>query len=185
MIMINRDAYFWIEGLSRNQDFATCCPIPDRLSLERYDIELVLRFSILFNIALVDISEVPDLSQFLTTEMRTQFSPGARDLDEIGDVFERVFRALNNACGDNALRRYDSGKAKFSGPFLISAFELIALGVAANIGFVEQHDSAWLDAKVKAIWSDPRAEGIYGQGVSTARRLPRTLALGREFFSEA
>jgi hypothetical protein len=131
-----------------------------------------------------DISEVPDLSQFLTTEMRTYFAPGVTDLTRIASVFRRVFKALDEACGDNALRKYDSAKNRFSGPFLISAFELVALGVAANIDNVEQNGRAWLETKIKAIWADPRAEGIYGQGVSTARRLPRTLALGREFFSE-
>jgi len=185
LIMVNRDAYFWIEDLARLESFKVCCPIPERLALERYDLELVLRFAILHNISVEDIIEVSDLSQFLTTEMRSRLAPDVADLLQIKNLFRRVFDVLNAACGDNALRKYDQGKGRFSGPFLISAFELVALGVAANIEHVEKKGKDWLEAKVKAIWSDQRADGIYGQGVSTARRLPRTLSLGREFFSEA
>lgn len=184
LIMINRDAYFWMEEVSKEDSFRNCCPIPDRLALERYDLELILRFSLLFDVELKDIAEVSDLSQFLTTEMRARMAPGEMDLDAIGEVFRRVFAALDGACGDNALRKYNEEKRRFGGPFLISAFELVALGVAANIQFVEEKGSNWLEEKIKAIWSDARAEGIYGQGVSTARRLPKTLALGREFFAE-
>ena len=185
LIMVNRAAYFWIEDLSRDPNFKTCCPIPERLSLERYDVELTLRFVILYNIPLSDVGEIPDLSQFLTAEMRTRLAPDNTDLTTTQMIFARVFSALETACGDNALRRYDATKGKFSGPFLISAYELVALGVAANIDNVEQRGAQWLEARIKEIWSDPRADGIYGQGVSTARRLPRTLSLGRTFFAEA
>jgi len=183
--MINRDAYFWLESLSQDPQFMNCCPIPDRLALERYDLELVLRFSLLYDIAVAGISKVTDLGQFLTTEMRLKFAPGVSDLNKIRDVFVRTFRALDAACGDDALRKYDQNRQRFSGPFLISAFELVALGVAANLDFVESRNPTWLDAKVKGAWSDQRASGIYGQGVSTARRLPKTLELGRSIFSEA
>ncbi|QGM94546.1 DUF262 domain-containing protein [Methylocystis rosea] len=184
LIMINRDAFFEIENLSRYEQFVICSPIPERLSLERYDIELVLRFLLLKDTNPKDITDSFDLSQFLTTEMRESFAPGARDFQADYSLFRRVFAVLDQACGDNALRKYDARKKRFGGPFLISAFELIALGVAANIDFVESKDAAWLAEKIEAIWSDPRAEGIYGQGVSTARRLPKTLSVGRAFFSE-
>jgi len=154
-------------------------------ALERYDLELVLRFAILYDIAVDGISGVADLGQFLTTEMRFKFAPGVSDLNKISGVFARTFRALDAACGDNALRKYDEHKQRFGGPFLISAFELVGLGVAANLNFVESRDATWLDAKIKAAWSDQRASEIYGQGVSTARRLPKTLELGRTIFSEA
>jgi hypothetical protein len=184
LIMVNRDAYFWLEGLAQDERFKNCCPIPDRLALERYDLELALRFCLLYDVDIAGIQEVPDLSQYLTTQMRTQFMPGGKDLQTVGAVFARTFSVLDAACGDNALRKYDGKKGKFGGPFLISAFELVALGVAANIDRVEQKGAAWLTTKIESIWSDARSEGIYGQGVSTARRLPKTLSLGREFFAE-
>lgn len=185
LIMLNRTAYFWVEALSKNPDFAMCCPIPDRLMLERYDLELVLRFILLHDVAPERIVEVVDLGQFLTKEMRLRLLPNATNLQDTESKFRRVFSALAAACGDDALRKYDNRKGRFSGPFLISAFELVALGVAANIDFVERQGSNWLEMKIKAVWTDTRAEGIYGQGVSTARRLPKTLALGRAFFAEA
>ena len=184
LIMIDRDAYFRMEELANDLNYKICCPLPERLILERYDLELVLRFELLHNILIEEITEVTDLGQFLTTEMRSHFASGTKDFNVSATKFHKVFAVLAQACGENALRKYDGQKDKFSGPFLISAFELVALGVALNIDFVEHQGPEWLSAKIKAIWSDPRAEGIYGQGVSTARRLPRTLALGRKFFAE-
>ncbi len=145
----------------------------------------MLRFAILYDIAVDGISGVADLGQFLTREMRFKFAPGVSDANKISGVFARTFHALDAACGDNALRKYDEHKQRFGGPFLISAFELVGIGVAANLNFVESRDATWLDAKIKAAWSDQRASGIYGQGVSTARRLPKTLELGRTIFSKA
>lgn len=184
LIMVNRERYFWLEKLSREPTFQNCTPVPDRLLAERYDVELALRFIVLHNIDLVEISEISDLGQFLTSEMRRIFSEGEANFDQVQDVFCRTFTVLDASLGDNALRRYSSGQERFSGPFLISAFELVALGVAANIDYVEKCGTEWLREKVKAIWTDSRTDGIYGQGVSTARRLPKTLELGRKFFSE-
>jgi hypothetical protein len=184
LIMVNREAYFWTEELAKEESFQICCPLPERLVLERYELELVLRFVLLHDVDISAISEVPDLGQFLTTEMRLQLLPDGKDLPQVAGVFKRTFGMLQKSCGENALRKYDSQRDKFVGPFLISAFELVALGVAANIDFVESKGPAWLTAKIQGAWSDPRADGIYGQGVSTARRLPKTLALGRLIFSE-
>lgn len=184
LIMVNRPAYFWLEETAANPDFVACCPLPDRVLLERYDLELVLRFAILYDIPLDEIKEIKDLGQFLTSSMRTALAPDGKDLTAIGDVFQRTFALLNAAAGDNALRKYDGAKGRFGGPFLISAFELVALGLSQNIAFAEQQGPEWLLEKIKGVWSDPRAEGIYGQGVSTARRLPKTLELGRDFFGQ-
>lgn len=184
LIMVNRKAFFDLEGLSRHASFIDCCPIPDRLALERYDLELALRFLLLKDINTNQFSDNFDLSQFITTEMRSVFAPGVRDFNEDYDVFRRVFDILSRTLGDNALRKFDPARNRFGGPFLISAFELVALGIAANIDFVESKSVEWLEEKIKNIWSDERTDGIYGQGVSTARRLPKTLTVGRQYFSE-
>lgn len=185
LIMINREAFFSLEKISRHPDFIDCCPLPDRLALERYDLELALRFLLLKDMDTQRFSDNFDLSQFITTEMRNSFAPGGKDFEGDYELFRRVFSILNRTLGDNALRKFDPRRQRFSGPFLISAFELVSLGVAANIDYVENQGEQWLERKIKEIWSDPRADGIYGQGVSTARRLPKTLGLGRVYFSEA
>ena len=92
LIMINRDAFFWMEELSRLDQFKTCCPLTDRLSLERYELEMVLRFLILHNIETDKISDVSDLSQFLTSEMRSRFSSQKIDLVGPSDLFKRTFK---------------------------------------------------------------------------------------------
>lgn len=161
--MINRNGYFWLEALSRNEDFTETCPLQERLVLERYDIELTLRFVVLEAINIADIADVPDLSVFLTTKLREIFSKPNEDLTPVADRFIRTFAALQQACGENAMRKFNAVRDRFTGPFLISAFELVALGVAHNIDHVERKGREWLAAKIKGIWADPRTEGIYGR----------------------
>ena len=145
---------------------------------------MVLRFVMLFDRRVEDLLRIEDFGQYLTNKMTSDFSAKAIDHVLVENTFRRTFAALNAASGENALKKYSSTHQRFSGTFLISAFEMIALGVAANLDYVEQQGPAWLDGKIKAMWSDPRSNGIYGMGVSTARRLPRTLKLGREYFAE-
>ncbi|MEQ8602125.1 MAG: DUF262 domain-containing protein [Marivibrio sp.] len=185
LIMINSEAFREFEELSKNEDFQTACPIPEKALMERYDLEIVLRFLILRSIPIDDVKEIGDLGQFLTTQMRLEFAREEFSLEKDRDLFNRTFCILREAADDSSLRRYDPNKKRFVGPFLISAFEMVALGVAYNIDLVEEYGAEWLREKICGAWSDERTQGIYGQGVSTARRLPKTLEFGRNFFSEA
>lgn len=72
---------------------------------------------------------------------------------------------------------------RFSGPFLISAYEAIALG----LGY---HHPDWaargtpppIVDKVKALWSNPIFLEKVGSGISASARLLTTLRVGREIF---
>lgn len=183
LVMVNRGSFRELEALSENQNFQNCCPITDKLLQERYDLEVVLRFLLLQDLSLEDAKEISDLGQFLTTDMRVKFTDANFDLTPLADLFNRTFAVLDRAAEDNALRRYDAAKGRFTGPFLISAFEMVALGVSQNIDFVEARGEQWLLEKIKMVWQDVEVKGIYGKGVSTARRLPKTLEFGRSFFS--
>src|SRR5437867_152361 len=44
VISINRSYYGWLSRLADDQDFRTCTALNDRLLLEQYDLELVVRF---------------------------------------------------------------------------------------------------------------------------------------------
>lgn len=184
LVMVNRDSFKELEGLAESDAFQVCCPITDKLLQERYDLEIVLRFLLLQDLPLDQAKEISDLGQFLTTDMRTKFTEDGFDLESLVEKFHRTFNILSAAAEDNALRRYDAGKGRFAGPFLISAFEMVALGVVSNIDFVEGKGSDWLLTKIQDVWQDDGAKGIYGKGVSTARRLPKTLEFGRDFFSK-
>ena len=183
LIMINRDAYFWLEGISQDLNFQECCAVPDRMKRERYDTELALRFLTFEGLDVSRVSEISDLNTFITKEMRENFNENY-DFDTKKISFSETFKLLNECSDENVLRKYDCQKGRFMGPFLISAFEMIALGVSANLEHVKSKEPEWLLEKIKSLWNDQRTFGIYGTGVSTARRLPKTIDFGREFFSE-
>jgi len=183
LIMLNRDSYFWLEGLAGDENFKGACPIPERLELERYEVELALRFVLLFDLPVDEVVGIPDLGKFLTEKMSAILGSSEFDGAVPADVFHRTFARLYEVLGDNALRKFDTGRDRFMGPFLISAFELVALGVAWNIDFVERQSDAWLEEKVRRAWNLDNLNEIYGRAISSRRRLPRLLEAGREHFS--
>lgn len=183
LIMYHRDSYVWLEDLVRNESFLTCCPVPERLMLERYEAELALRFILLYSYPVGELNDNFDLRTFLTDTMISEIGGGNKDLIGKKSLFDRTFSVLAEATGDESFKKYNESKERFTGPFLISGFELVGMGVAANIELVEAKGTDWLRGKVKSIWSRSDIEGAYGQGVSTARRLPKTLRIGREHFS--
>lgn len=79
-------------------------------------------------------------------------------------------------------RKFDKGA--FQGAFLISAFEAVAFGVAANI-------DRWLKAKdaheklltkITAMWDNLDFTSHIGTGVAARPRMQRTVPFGRKYF---
>lgn len=50
LIMINPDAFRWIESLAKDENFQDCIALSDRLTSEQYDLALVTRFVVLRNL---------------------------------------------------------------------------------------------------------------------------------------
>lgn len=71
-------------------------------------------------------------SVFLTEEMRKMALNQNLDYSHIEMAFKRTFDILNQTTGDNSFKRYKSEQDRFLGGFLLSAFEVIALGIGYN-----------------------------------------------------
>src|SRR5207253_3058193 len=98
--------------------------------------------------------------------------------------FRTVFRMLNESLEGEAFRKYDSGRKRFLGPFLISAFETVAMGMAFNVEGWEAGSNyiKTISDKVKAMWSLTEFTQNIGVGVTAATRMQHTITLGRKYF---
>ncbi len=184
LIMVNKQFYGWVRELCKNSDFQDCISLSDRLHDEQYDMELVTRFLVLRTIEPADLGAIrDDLSTFLTDRIVALASQPKFDTEKEKRIFEQTFAKLNATVGDDAFRRYDSTKRKFLGPFLISAYEAVALGLSSNF-------NAWKASKydeeipllIKKLWKLKNFLNGIGSGVSSASRLPVTIPVGRELF---
>ena len=160
----------------------------DRLYEEQYDMELVLRFILLFNKEFDQNKERKkskqlggDVSIFLTEEMRKIALNKELNYSHIQEAFIKTFDVLNEALGDDSFKRYKPEQDRFLGGFLLSAYEVIALGIGYNYKNLPQTNK--IPDLIKSIWSNEIYQKWSGAGVNAARRIPYLVPLGREVFS--
>jgi hypothetical protein len=181
LIMVNPRFAQWIGELASNEDFKAIISQTDNALEQMGDRELVCRFVAFRRLTLEDIRAVGDVSQFLDDRLTTLATNPHFDYDREQGAFEATFRMLREALGVEAFRRFNATKELFEGKFLISVFEVLALG----LGYYQP------DAKVSAkfvkqvatrIWENPEFTANIGAGVRANSRVQKTIPLGRREF---
>jgi hypothetical protein len=72
---------------------------------------------------------------------------------------------------------------RFRGPFLISAFEVLALGLGFNIRKYTEKDAGVVAKTAKTtVWA--KADFLTSSGVRATQRLPKTVPFGRTVFKK-
>ena len=180
LVMLDRDLYFWLRELADDGAFKDCVALSERPVEEAYDIELVLRFVLFSRIQIPDLKQVGDVGVFLTDRMRQiAASPGFnKTLYE--KSFRKTFETLSNSVGSDAFKRFNRRKRKHEGGFLLSQYEVVALGLGYNISKpVALGDIPQI---IESIWSNARYTDWAGSGITATRRLPQLIPLGRNLF---
>jgi hypothetical protein len=182
LLMLNKNLYKLMRSLADREAFKSCIALSDRLYEEQYDMELVLRFMLLFDKDNESIQSLGgDVSVFLTDRMREMALERDLNVSHIERAFDVTFNILCEAMGDNSFKRYKSQNDRFLGGFLLSAYEVIALGIGYN--YQDLPPINQISDRVKSIWSNQIYQNWSGAGVNAARRLPYLIPLGREVFS--
>ena len=182
LVMLNKPLYRWMKDLSSDEHFTNTVALSERPIQEAYDIELVLRFLILYNIAEVDLASIGDVGVFLTDKMRDLAADKAFDRDAAERVFKETFEHIDAHLSDAAFKRYNVDQKRFMGAFLISQFEVVACGIGYNI--LNGRTPTKTESKVADLWSNPDYTNWTGSGITAARRLPRLIPLGRRLFAD-
>ena len=96
-------------------------------------------------------------------------------------MFATTFRLLSENYGDDVFRRYDNTKKRHLGGFLISAFEVFAIGLGSGIKSIHTSvDDRLLKKVVRSTWSDPDFVSNVGSGISASRRIPVVIPYARK-----
>ncbi|NER20269.1 MAG: DUF262 domain-containing protein [Symploca sp. SIO1C2] len=185
LLMLNKNLYDSMRSLADREAYKNCIALSDRLYEEQYDMELVLRFIILFDQDLDIIKKLTqlDVREFLTTKMRDLALKKDLDISHIERAFDVTFNILSETMPDQCFKRYKPSSDKFAGGFLLSLYEVVALGIGYNYQNPPPKDEI-LD-RVKSIQSDPVYQQWSGAGVNAGRRLPHLIELGRKLFSHS
>lgn len=183
LVSIDESFFDWIQSLSTDTSFIGTVPLPERLMQERFEVELVLRFILFRNIDTNEFKKITSLTTFVTDKMLALVNNKSFDRAAEESLFRNIFQVLATALGDDAFRKFNTKNQKFTGAFLYSAFEIIAMGLGHSATpRVSLADPDKIVAIIKEkVWADAGAVGSK-TGESAVARLQRTLELGRKIF---
>lgn len=184
LVMLNKKMYEWLRELSMHDSFKEVCALSDRPLEEAYDIELVLRFMVLHNLPKVEIDAIGDVGVFLTEKMTGLATDKKYSYKLNEKVFKDTFDLLAESVEEGAFKRFNIQKKRHEGGFLLSQFEVVALGMAFNVRGNTLIDDADIPKKIKGIWANKNYTDWAGSGITAARRLPRLIPLGRSLFAK-
>ena len=189
LVMINSAAYEWLQDLAEDSNFNQCTPLSER-ALDRQDnLELVTRFLVLRRLEEDKLKWTGDFNDFLTEHISSIAQN--RDFEMIreseGRAFRTTFELLSDPLGEDIFKKYDVNTGRHSGSVLMSAFELIAMGLGYNF---EEYESTghWISQEkiaelARSIWSNPQFLEKSGSGVGVSTRIRANLPLGRIMFA--
>jgi hypothetical protein len=185
LIMVNERFFNWLSDLSRFTAFVDCTPLSDRQKEEAFDLELVTRFVALRTMKFEEIRKFRDIGPFLTSKIMEMAEQKKFAYEKERRAFETVFSSLSDAFGEDAFRKFDKAKERYSGALSLSVFEAIAVGLgywADEPKF--QHRINNIAAIQRGLWDDEEFKAFARSGVSAAQRLPFAVQYGRKLFEK-
>lgn len=183
LLMINRSFFDSLANLAKDPNFVECIPLTERQIAEQYPMELVVRFITLRIAKIEELHGMTDLGPYLTDKIAEFAEKKDFDMAVEEKAFHRTFEVLAKSLSDDSFRRYNQNKSRSEGAFLISLFEVIAIGIGhymADDAFtIEPSKIAKLH---QAIWTNETFTKGTGSGIRPTTRIPVTVPLGRELF---
>ncbi len=183
LLMVNKKMFGWLRELSQYDSFKTVTGLSERPLEESYDVELVLRFMVLYDMDINGLEKIGDVGSFLTDQITILAQKKKFNYRINEQIFKKTFDALVDSVGENAFKRFSVTKNRHEGGFLLSQFEVVALGLAYNINKNTQISNSKIEETISGIWSSKRYTEWSGYGVNAARRIPRLIPFGRTIFS--
>lgn len=179
-ISINREFYDWLVARSQNPSFRKTINQTERAEVEQAPMELALRFFTFIN---VDYTRGLDVHEYLDNALYSMASNVNFDYSKNQEIFDFTFELLDRSLGEKPFKKWDG--SKFTGKFLMSAFEAVSSGIASNIddykNLSAQQQTATVEAKIKELWSNSTFQKNSGAGVRGTTRLTNILPNAKLF----
>jgi hypothetical protein len=183
-VMLNPGLFDWLVERSEDTNFKLTTAQTDTALEQQAGVELALRFFAFRN---VPYSPGLDVHEYLDQALERMASDEVFPRQAEEEVFTKTFRWLCEALGDHAFKKWNAQQHQFMGKFLMSGFEVISVGVAANAIALEamtlEVRNAHLIARVQALWADATFSASSGAGVRGTTRLANLLPMGQAFLS--
>jgi len=180
LVMLNPDFFKWLKSLTEKPAFTDTVRLTENAEMQQRAVELTTRFVVYRNIP---YQSGLDVNEYLSEGIAQIATEGTLDLKKEEMTFERTFNLIRDSVGNSAFKRFDG--ADFGGQFLLSSFEVIAIGISRNLDAVSQslkQDPLYLSNKIKSLWSTETFRRNSGAGVRGTTRLANLLPFSTTYF---
>ncbi|QAY64176.1 DUF262 domain-containing protein [Xylanimonas allomyrinae] len=178
LVGVNPAFVEWLQSLARRDSFVQTTALPDKDVSAKYDEDLVLRFLWLHRATDTSTASLRQFQDRLEAEALSMARRHESDAAELERVFSETFDLLASAGGANVFRKWDAQRARFSGGFLNTAFEVIAMGLGYRIARRETFRTDIL-AAARELWEQEDMTTRFATGKATEQRLSLMLPKGR------
>lgn len=187
LVMVNEDFFNWFKALGDYTYFKECLVLTDRKEEEAFDLELLTRFLVMVNADVNNLQDIEDLDLFLTDEIQEIANNHDFEKNKFELVFKKAFEFLNKTLEENSFKKFNAQRDKYSGPILMSLFEIVAAGLGYHLlqGYNLPNPEIFKE-KHQLILHDPRLNqgNISGRSSNARTRIPNTVKYGREWFRQ-
>jgi len=186
MLMIRPEFYEKINTLKVYDSYLGCIkPLKEHQLEKEFHMELILRLMIGLE-GHTDFSAYEPISKAVIgnfIDKETIRLMNSLDLDAFEDTFKRTFDKLKSILSDSAFKKFDAERDSFTGPFNVSAFEMISSGIAKNIDTIENIGNDEIKQKIKDIYSQQEVQDSLSRGIKPIKRFKDLTAFSKEYFS--
>ncbi|WP_029889828.1 DUF262 domain-containing protein [Polycyclovorans algicola] len=183
-LMLNSSFQRWLSSLANFGPFVSVINQTENAIEKQVHVELALRF---FAFRKVEYQRGLDVNEYLDKAIFDLTTDDSFNLNEEQSIFERTFTILNDSLGSDSFRRWNNATQSFTGKFLMSLFEVVAIGVSKNLEALEDMTQTerldFLRDRCVALWGNDTFTTNSGAGVRGTTRLSNLLALGQPTFS--
>ena len=178
IIMVSAQYGRFVRDLASYQPFRTTLAASDDQLEKQRDMEFAARFLVH---TYVDYDGRLDVEEFIDESIVTLAT--AAETRIAGETFRSTFDLLNDAYGNNALRRFTNGQP--GGRVTLVAFECIAIGIARNIANVmaKANRTEWVRERIRQLWESPEITDFFAAGLRGTIRIQRTIPFGTAWFA--
>jgi hypothetical protein len=178
IIMVNRSYAAFLRGLADSQPFLTVLAASEDQIEKQRNMEYVSRFLVH---TYVPYDGKLDVEEFVDEGMVTLAT--ANETQQAGITFNATFNLLNQACGADAMRRFQNGAAV--GRVGLVALEGIAVGIAKNIVNIQgkTNPADYIRQRITEFWQAPDVQDFVAAGLRGTIRIQRTVPFGTEWFA--
>lgn len=182
ILSVSPEFFGWMENLASFEPFSDSVSLSERLISEKYDLELLLRWMILFNRPVSKLTQqaLRDFPSLVDDEAVAMAEVFPRHADQLAETFRQTFRAIGDSGSEDVFRKWDPLRGEFRGPFLNTAFEVFATGIGYHIWNGTPYRSDILTV-VKDFWIQMKSG--FATGRSTEARLAEFVPLGRRLLA--